>query len=65
MTYKPYSSQWHRKRYLSEAIQKYFEDGESSEDVLIDIIDILTEWRDDYITATNKIDKILTSLEDD
>ena len=26
MDYKPYSSEWHRLRYLKEAIDRYFDD---------------------------------------
>ena len=26
MSYKPYSSEWHRKRYLKEALDTYFDD---------------------------------------
>jgi len=26
MEYKPYSPEWHRKRYLQEALYKYFDD---------------------------------------
>jgi hypothetical protein len=26
MDYRPYSPEWHRKRYLKEALDKYFDD---------------------------------------
>lgn len=41
MEYKPYTIEWTRKRYLSEAIQKYFEDDVSAEDIVGDILDVL------------------------
>jgi hypothetical protein len=43
MDYKPYSIEWSRKRYLSEAIQQYFDDDISTDVVLSDIIDVLFE----------------------
>lgn len=41
MDYKPYSIEWSRRRYLAESIQKYFDDGETIDVILDDIVDIL------------------------
>ena len=39
--YKPYSPEWHRKRYLKEAIDKYLEDGVDPTFIMDDLRDIL------------------------
>ena len=62
MDYKPYSPEWSRKRYLTEAIQKYFDDDASSEVVLDDITDILQEWESRHMKSVSKIKSILKSL---
>jgi hypothetical protein len=42
MDYKPYSPEWHRKRYLKEALDKYLEDYVETDTILEDIRDILS-----------------------
>ena len=39
--YKPYSPEWHRKRYLKEALDRYVEDDADIDVVIKDILDIL------------------------
>ena len=39
--YKPYSPEWHRYRYLKEAIDKYLDDGIDPNAILDDIRDVL------------------------
>jgi len=39
--YKPYSAEWHRYRYLKEAIDKYLDDGIDPSYIVDDILDIL------------------------
>ena len=43
MTYKPYSPEWHRKRYLKEAIDKYLDEQIDNEVILNDLCDILSQ----------------------
>ena len=43
MDYKPYSPEWHRKRFLKEALDKYLDDYVSNEIIREDILDILSE----------------------
>ena len=55
--YKPYSPEWHRLRYLKEAIDRYFDDYVSAEDILSDIDSIL-QYRsetalDEYTRVTD------------
>ena len=40
MNYKPYSQEWHRYRYLKEAIDKYLDDDINSAIIIDDIRDI-------------------------
>lgn len=54
MEYKPYTIEWTRKRYLSEAIQKYFEDDISVEDIVGDIVDILEQNENYYRGRADK-----------
>jgi len=62
MNYKPYSPEWHRKRYLSEAISKYFEDDAPTEIVVGDILDLLNEWADSYKQQSDDIQKVVKAL---
>lgn len=41
--YKPYTPEWHRKRYLKEAIDKYLDEQIENEVILNDLSDILSE----------------------
>jgi uncharacterized protein with NRDE domain len=41
--YKPYSAEWHRYRYLKEALDKYLDDYVDNSTIVADILDILSE----------------------
>jgi hypothetical protein len=43
MDYKPYTTEWHRKRQLRDAIFTYLDDYVSNDIILGDITDILSE----------------------
>lgn len=60
--YKPYSMEWSRRRYLAEAIQKYFEDDASPEVVLDDIMDIIQEWEQYHMKQISKTQFIIKQL---
>lgn len=62
--YKPYSPEWHRRRYLDEAIQKYIEDGESSDVILGDLKDVLLSWIDHYDDKSTTLKEVFESLPD-
>lgn len=62
MEYKPYSLEWSRKRYLSEAIQKYFEDDVSTETVVDDIVDILYEFELKHKSISDKFKEVRESI---
>ena len=41
--YKPYSSEWHRYRYLKEALNKYLDDYVDNATIMTDILEILSD----------------------
>ena len=41
--YKPYSPEWTRKRYLTEALDEYFNNYDDVEVIYADLMDILHE----------------------
>ena len=41
MNYKPYSQEWHRYRYLKEAVDKYLDDYVDPGIIMDDIRDVL------------------------
>lgn len=62
MDYKPYSMEWSRKRYLSEAIQQYFASGASTETIVDDIIDVLEENANQHRNRADKFQEVLDKL---
>jgi hypothetical protein len=63
MDYKPYSIEWSRKRYLSEAIQQYFDNDVSVDVVLNDIVDILFENACYHKERAEKFEQLMTELQ--
>tara|TARA_B100000073_G_scaffold82085_1_gene62585 strand:+ start:272 stop:469 length:198 start_codon:yes stop_codon:yes gene_type:complete len=65
MSYKPYSSEWHRKRYLKEALDTYFDDYVDNEVIYEDIMDILGARMSAAVDEVNKVldlkDKLKTN----
>ena len=55
MDYKPYSSEWHRKRYLKEAIDTYFDDYVDNEVIHSDLMDILGDRMSNAVDEVNKV----------
>ena len=41
--YKPYSQEWHRYRYLKEALDKYIDDYVDNDTIMKDILGIVCE----------------------
>ena len=64
MDYKPYSPEWHRKRYLKEALDKYFDDYIDNSIIVDDILSILIERSEkaykEFIKV-NELEKIISS----
>ena len=55
MDYKPYSPEWHRKRYLKESLDKYFDDYVENEIIHSDIMDILSTRMSAAVNEVNKV----------
>ena len=55
MDYKPYSPEWHRKRYLKEALDKYFDDYVDNEVIHCDLMDILSARMSSAVNEVNKV----------
>ena len=62
MDYKPYSPEWHRKRYLKEALDKYFDDYVDVEIIREDIYDILHSRANEAYEEYNRVNKLAESL---
>ena len=55
MDYKPYSPEWHRKRYLKEALDKYFDDYVDNEIIFGYMMDILSVRMSAAVDEVNKV----------
>ena len=55
MDYKPYSPEWHRKRYLKDALDKYFDDYVENEIIYGDMMDILSARMSAAVDEVNKV----------
>ena len=53
--YKPYSPEWHRYRYLKEALDTYFDDYVDNDVIYEDIMDILGARMSDAVEQVNKV----------
>lgn len=62
--YKPYSQEWHRRRYLKEAIDKYLDDGIDPTMVMEDIRDILHDRSESAYEEFQRINQLEQSLQD-
>lgn len=62
MDYKPYTLEWSRKRYLNEAIQKYFDSDVSADVIIEDIIDCLSESITYHKSMKDKMQLVADSI---
>ena len=62
MDYKPYSVEWTRRRYLSEAIQQYFDTDAPVDVILDDIVDVLGQNAADHQSRAEKFQEVLNGL---
>lgn len=62
MDYKPYTIEWSRKRYLSEAIQQYFDADVSVDTILDDIVSVLESRVSQYKSRADKFQEVLDGL---
>ena len=65
MHYKPYSPEWHRYRYLKEALDKYLDDYVDNDIIRDDILDILAERSELAYAEFNKVSELESKLRKD
>ena len=65
MNYKPYSVEWNRRRYLTEAIQTYFNDDVDPNIIVDDILDVLSEEIDYYKGRADNLQKVMDGIKND
>ena len=58
MDYKPYSPEWSRKRYLKEALDKYFDDYVDTSVIYEDILDILSDRSERAYQEFSKVNEL-------
>ena len=65
MNYKPYSMEWYRKRYLSDAIKTYFNDEVEPNIIVDDILDVLSEEIDYYKGRADTLQQVMDGIKKD
>tara|TARA_B100000073_G_scaffold341423_1_gene342768 strand:- start:3229 stop:3426 length:198 start_codon:yes stop_codon:yes gene_type:complete len=63
MDYKPYSPEWHRRRYLKEALDKYLDDYVDNTTIYTDILDILSERSELAYAEFSKVTELESMLQ--
>ena len=64
MTYKPYSPEWHRYRYLKEAIDTYLDDYIENDIIVNDILNIICDRQEQAHAEFNKLNDLEEKLRD-
>jgi len=62
MNYKPYSPEWHRYRYLKEAIDKYLDDYVDNQGIMNDILDIICDRSEIAYKEFSKLNELEAKL---
>tara|TARA_A200000159_G_scaffold90867_1_gene84374 strand:- start:4648 stop:4842 length:195 start_codon:yes stop_codon:yes gene_type:complete len=62
MHYKPYSQEWHRYRYLKEAIDKYLDDYVENDIIMDDILNIVCDRQEAAHAEYHKLEDLETKL---
>ena len=62
MHYIPYSPEWHRYRYLKEALDKYLDDYVENDVIRDDILDILESRSESAMAEFNRISELEAKL---
>ena len=65
MNYKPYSIEWNRRRYLTEAIQTYFNDDVDPNVIVDDILDVLSEEITFYKGRAANLQQVMDGIKND
>ena len=64
MNYKPYSQEWHRYRYLKEAIDTYLDDYVDNDIIMNDILDIVCDRQERAHAEYHKLEDLELKLRD-
>jgi hypothetical protein len=62
--YKPYSPEWHRYRYLKEAIDKYLDDYVDNDVIRNDILSILENRSESAYAEFSRVNELEAKLRD-
>ena len=62
MDYKPYSPEWHRYRYLKEAVDKYLDDYVDNDVIVNDILDIVCVRQDQAHAEYHRLEDLELKL---
>ncbi len=62
--YKPYSPEWHRYRYLKEAVDKYLDDYVDNNIIMNDILDIVCVRQERAQAEYHKLEDLELKLRD-
>ena len=63
MDYPPYSPEWHRKRHLKEALDRYLDDYVSTDTIRQDLLSILSERSDKAYEEFMRINQLEKALQ--
>jgi len=61
--YKPYTPEWHRYRYLAEALNTYLDDYVENDVIIDDIKDILNTRSEASYADFNKVSELESKLQ--
>jgi len=64
MNYKPYSPEWHRYRYLKEAIDTYLDDYIDNDIIMNDILNIICDRQERAHAEYNRLEELEQKLRD-
>jgi hypothetical protein len=64
MDYKPYSSEWHRKRFLKEALDLYFDNYVDNDIIMNDILSIICDRQEAAHAEYHKLEDLELKLRD-
>tara|TARA_B100001287_G_scaffold273653_1_gene277493 strand:+ start:850 stop:1047 length:198 start_codon:yes stop_codon:yes gene_type:complete len=65
MDYKPYSAEWHRKRYLKEALDSYLDDCVENDVIVNDILDIFKSRMRNALENVNKMEDLILKINEE
>jgi hypothetical protein len=63
MDYRPYSPEWHRRRHLKEALDRYLDDYVDTDTIRKDLLSILSERSDKAYADFMRINELERALQ--